>query len=62
MYEYAFVTCPVEFHRGEPNPEPYRRIIEEHARRGWRFVQIFIALPATVPTRYELIFERVRHS
>ncbi len=61
MYEYAFISCPVEFRRGEPSPEAYRRIIEDQARQGWRLVQIFVPIPAAVPSTYELIFERPRH-
>lgn len=62
MYEYTFATCPVEFRRGEPSPEAYRQIITDHARHGWRLVQIFIPIPAVVPSRYEMIFERPRRS
>lgn len=60
MYEYCFVSCLVEFRRGEPDPGPYRRIIEDHSHQGWRLVQIFVPNPAATPNRYELIFERPR--
>lgn len=58
MFEYDCVTCPVEFVRNRPSPEPYRAVIRERAAAGWRLVQIFIPMPAAVPTEYELIFER----
>lgn len=59
-YEYRFISCAVEFRRGEPDPDAYRRIIEDQARDGWRLVQIFVPVPAAIPSRYELIFERPR--
>lgn len=58
MFEYLFITCPVEYRRGEPDAAAYRRIIEDQARQGWRLVQVFVPIPAAQPSQYELIFER----
>ena len=62
-YEYKFVK--VELKSGWSTDEPkedYHRIIEEHARAGWRLVQIFA--PGTSGTGwasfFEIIFERPR--
>jgi len=45
----------------KPN-EDYREVIKNHAKQGWRFVQIFSPDFATsgvaVGSYYELIFER----
>ncbi len=58
MFEYDFVTCPVEYTRNKPSAEAHRALIRERAAAGWRLVQIFILMPAAVPCEYELIFER----
>jgi Domain of unknown function (DUF4177) len=59
--EYEFVKIPLsrKFFQDKPK-EDYRKIIEEHGRRGWRLVQIFA--PGTsghgAASYFELIFER----
>jgi hypothetical protein len=60
-YEYKFVK--VELKGGWSTDEPredYRRIIDTHAKEGWRLVQVFA--PATSGTGwssyFEVIFER----
>ena len=64
-YEYTFVR--VGEYRGsalfgvrDSEREAYRDVVQEHARQGWRLVQIFA--PGTAAfgaSRYfELIFER----
>lgn len=63
MYEYKFVRLPLGWGWFNRQPkEDYRQIIAEHARQGWRLVQIFAP-----PVRgygaarfFELIFERSR--
>jgi hypothetical protein len=61
MYDYQFVK--VELKPGWSTDEPrenYHRIIKDHAREGWRLVQIFA--PGTSGTGwasyFEIIFER----
>ena len=61
MYEYKFVK--IEFKKLSGNPsKDYREVINNQAKDGWRFVQIFSPDLATsgvaVGTYYELIFER----
>lgn len=60
MYDYEFVKCPVEYRWGKPSADAYRAEVLDRARRGWRLVQIFIPNPASVPTEYELIFEKAK--
>ena len=57
MYEYAYV--PIQIGRGINTPQ-HRRIIQEKAQDGWRYV-------GTIPTvvsksnailEYDLVFER----
>jgi len=55
-YEYRFVK--VELKLGWSTDEPrqdYHRIIEDHAREGWRLVEIFA--PATTGTGWSSYFE-----
>ncbi len=59
MYEYCFVDSPVEWEKGRTKAETYQLVVNEYAAKGWRLVQIFVPVPAAVPTKYELIFERV---
>ena len=67
-YEYKFVR--VGEYRGsalfgvrDREREAHREIIDEHARQGWRLVQIFAPGTAAFGAAryYELIFERPRH-
>ena len=61
MYESKFVRIGLSFFFNKAQ-EDYHWLIEEHARQGWRLVQIFA--PATSPngtaSYFELIFERSR--
>jgi hypothetical protein len=59
MYEYRFVRVELRRCFFERKPaEDHHEIIHQHARQGWRLVQVFA--PATSgygkPTHYELIF------
>ena len=58
MYEYKFVRIDVSFWQ-KPQGD-HQKVIEEHAREGWRFVQIFApGIAASGNVKYfELIFER----
>lgn len=61
MYEYKFVKIELKSSLMTSKPkEDYQTIITEHAKEGWRFVQIFA--PSTVgygsAAYFELIFER----
>ena len=62
-YEYKFVRMGEGWlaARREAKQE-YRRVIEEHARQGWRLVQVFApGIGAYGAARYfELILERPR--
>lgn len=60
-YEYKYVKIELKsaFWTNKPK-QAYHEIIDEHARQGWRFVQIFA--PATSgygsASYFELIFEK----
>lgn len=64
MYEYKFVKDEVIFPLfGQKEPiHDYHKIIEEHAKEGWRLVQIFSPAVGTGfggnVNYFELIFER----
>ena len=59
MYEYSFVKIELSAWNSKPK-EDYQQIIQQHASKGWRFVQIFA--PSTrgygSAAYFELIFER----
>ncbi len=59
MYEYKFVKIQLSTFTSKPK-EDYQYIIQNHAKDGWRFVQVFA--PATKgygsAAYFELIFER----
>jgi hypothetical protein len=66
-YEYKFVR--VGEYRGsalfgvrDSEREAYQAVVHEHARQGWRLVQIFAPGTAAFGAAryYELIFERAR--
>ena len=48
------------FTRSKPAEEDYQEIIQEHARDGWRFVQIVAPTfgSSGQPEYFDLIFER----
>lgn len=58
--EYKFVRIPIKGIFRPKLEEDYHDIIDEHAKRGWRFVQVFA--PSITGKGYalfyELIFER----
>lgn len=57
-YEYKFVTVKQNIW-GSPK-ENYKKIIEEHAKEGWRFVQIIGGhYESSLGSRLEIIFERL---
>ncbi|HDR7708310.1 TPA: DUF4177 domain-containing protein [Bacillus cereus] len=61
MFEYKFVK--VELHWGFTRSKPaedYQEIIQEHARNGWRFVQIVTPTISSSgqPEYFDLIFEK----
>ncbi|MEL6560107.1 MAG: DUF4177 domain-containing protein [Bacteroidota bacterium] len=60
MYQYKYVKIQLGgFFKTEPR-QNYQKIIDEHAKEGWRFVQVFA--PAITgygkATNYDLIFEK----
>jgi len=59
MYEYKFVKVDLSNWSSKPK-EDYQDIIANHAKDGWRFVQIFA--PTTKGTGFaayfEIIFEK----
>ncbi|WP_456278769.1 DUF4177 domain-containing protein [Bacillus sp. AK128] len=59
MYEYKFVKVDLSNWNSKPK-EDYQDVIVNHAKDGWRFVQIFA--PATrgygSAAYFEIIFER----
>ncbi len=64
MYEYTFVKVDLEgFWISTKKPKAdHHKLIEEYARKGWRFVQIFApavsVMGGGIPEYFELIFER----
>ena len=65
MYEYKFVKVDLEgfpFMEKKPRAD-HRRIIEEHAKDGWRLVQIFSPTVSVVSggtsSYFEIIFEKI---
>jgi hypothetical protein len=61
MFDYKFVTIPLDRGWWLRRPaQDYHAVILDHARQGWRLVQIFA--PAIhgygKAVSYELIFER----
>ncbi|HAQ64315.1 MAG TPA: DUF4177 domain-containing protein [Bacteroidales bacterium] len=61
-YEYKFVRIPLNFWTRKPK-EDYQAIVQQHAAKGWRLVQILA--PGTghhgKSEFYELIFEQSRN-
>ncbi|REK75679.1 DUF4177 domain-containing protein [Paenibacillus paeoniae] len=59
MYEYKFVKVDLSNWNSKPK-EDYQEIIADHAKDGWRFVQIFApAIKGTgFATYFEIIFEK----
>lgn len=59
MYEYKFIKVELSNWTSKPQDD-YQDIIIDHAKQGWRFVQIFA--PSTrgygSAAYFELIFER----
>jgi hypothetical protein len=64
MYQYKFVKIELGgFWISARKPKAdYHRLIEEHAKEGWRLVQIFApsvsVMGGGIPEYFELIFER----
>lgn len=61
MYEYKFVRVDLSTWKKEPTDD-YHKIVEQHARDGWRLFQIFAPNVSGygVANFFELIFERQR--
>ncbi|MED3623053.1 DUF4177 domain-containing protein [Neobacillus thermocopriae] len=61
MYEYKFVKIEFGKLSGKPK-ENYKEVIKEHAREGWRFVQMLTPDLTIngVASYYELVFERTK--
>ena len=57
--EYKFVKLELGFFSDKPKGD-YHDIINEHAREGWRLVQIFApgTGPAGKASYFEIIFEK----
>jgi hypothetical protein len=64
LYEYKFVKVDLEgFLISAKRPSvDHHRLIEEHARDGWKLVQIFAPAVSVIsggtPDYFEIIFER----
>lgn len=60
-YTYKFITLPVRIGAElskHPDHPSYQDVIHEQAGKGWRFVQLLIECPASIPTEYILVFEK----
>ncbi|PEF45184.1 hypothetical protein CON22_18050 [Bacillus cereus] len=58
MYTYKFVKIEINIWKLQAK-EDYKTIIEEHAKNGWRFVQIFAPEIKNLRSDYlEIIFEK----
>lgn len=63
-HEYRFVELDLEEFRTDGD-RPHRAVIEQHARDGWRLVQIFAPAmggggAVVAPAFVELVFEKER--
>jgi hypothetical protein len=62
MFEYKFVRIELASYRLQKKPaEDYQKIINQHAKEGWRLVQVFVAPSENAigyPSYYEIIFEK----
>lgn len=63
MYEYKFVTVEMTGLFSAKPKEDYKKIIDEHAKGGYRFVQVFAPGLSNngLPLFFDLIFEREIH-
>ncbi|WP_044640227.1 DUF4177 domain-containing protein [Risungbinella massiliensis] len=59
MFEYKFIRLGVKIFGGVK--EDYQAIIEEHARQGWRLVQIFAPSSGGNSHYYEIILEKPKN-
>ena len=62
MYEYKFVRLGEgTIWAKKAAEDQYRKVIEDHARQGWRLVQIFAPGMGAAgrATYFEVIFERL---
>lgn len=59
MYEYKFERIELKTWGKDPKKD-YQEVINDHAKKGWRLVQIFAPGIGSngAPIYYELIFER----
>jgi hypothetical protein len=60
LYDYKYVRIEaIGFITRKPK-EDYHKVIDEHAKQGWRLVQILISSTANngMAEFYELIFEK----
>lgn len=66
MYEYKFVKIDLEgFFLADKRPKiDHHQVVEQHAREGWRLVQIFApsvsVMAGGIPNYFEIIFEKER--
>lgn len=59
MFEYQFLNVAAEVGKATKDKRPlYQQTIQAQAAHGWRLVQVFVPVPAAVPSEYVLIFER----
>ena len=63
MYEYKFYRIGLDGFFPEKKPtEDYREVIREHAKNGWKLVQLFSPTVGVIiggtSTYFELIFEK----
>lgn len=59
-YEYKFIELKIEHNFFSNNlPGDYTKIIESHAKDGWRFIQLFpIEFSGYHPSAFQLVFEK----
>ena len=63
MYEYKFYKIHLDGFLPEKKPaEDHREVIREHAKNGWKLVQLFSpsvgVMSGGTSTYFELIFEK----
>jgi len=62
MYEYKFYKIDIGGFPEKKPEENYREIIREHAKNGWRLVQVFSPTVGVISggtsTYFDLIFEK----
>ena len=58
MEVVEFVRVKARYRNGRIDPASYQDAVAEHARLGWRLVQILVENPAAVVDEYVLVLAK----